>query len=593
MRRYFGLFVIIFFSIFFLTNQKESQAAGPLRVLPSNPRYFTDRSGRVVYLTGIHNTNFQTYTPGDGASAFDYNNYLNILQQNNYNFIRLWVWEHAGWVPLPYSRPGPGTANDGQPKFDLNSFNRSFFDDLRSKVIAARDREMYVSVMLFDGWSINNSFYSPPNDVWGMHPFNASNNINGINGDLNGNGEGEETHTLANSRVTAIQDAYVRKVVDTVNDLDNVLFEISNETRSSSRDWQYHMANLIHSYEAGKSKQHPVGMTATYDGAGSPINNELLFASPAEWISPASGEGEDYALNPPASTGSKVIISDTDHQDPMGADNTWVWRSFTRGLNTAVIDGRIYGREFPTGTNIRAALSQTRTYAEKADLASMAPRGDLSSTGYALANPGSEYILYAPSGGSFSADVQGGSYSYEWFSPISGSVAESGSITAPGGSQVFTPPFSGEAVLYLRSAVGGGATACHLFDSSQAVSAGFGASHNVLSSTKELLVNAFCAEGFVSHSVGNGSSLQYIYNQGYYWTGSNWQNFIFSCSNLVATAWCVGNANHTSNMTASEMANTHYYVAYVCNWTGSEWKCGCRDSACATNYWLLQAYGKQ
>ena len=29
--------------------------------------------------------------------------------------------------------------------------------------------------------------------------------------------------------MTALQEAYVRKVIDTVNDLDNVLYEITNE----------------------------------------------------------------------------------------------------------------------------------------------------------------------------------------------------------------------------------------------------------------------------------------------------------------------------------------------------------------------------
>ena len=32
-------------------------AAGPLRVHPDNPRYFTDGSGRAVYLTGAHTWN--------------------------------------------------------------------------------------------------------------------------------------------------------------------------------------------------------------------------------------------------------------------------------------------------------------------------------------------------------------------------------------------------------------------------------------------------------------------------------------------------------------------------------------------------------
>ena len=36
----------------------------------------------------------------------------------------------------------------------------------------------------------------------------------------------------------------MRKVVDTVNDLDNVLYEISNESPGNSQDRQYHMIKL-------------------------------------------------------------------------------------------------------------------------------------------------------------------------------------------------------------------------------------------------------------------------------------------------------------------------------------------------------------
>ena len=154
------------------------------------------------------------------------------------------------------------------------------------------------------------------------------------------------------------------------------------------------MINLIHSYESGKPKQHPVGMTSYND-----TNNADLFASPADWISPHSSASEKYHTDPPAADGKKVIISDTDHEEGTKTDNRWVWKSFTRGLNTAAIDGKLNGLSWPPGTNIRTALGQTRTYAEKINLASMIPEGDLASTDYALVNPGSEYLVYAPFGG--------------------------------------------------------------------------------------------------------------------------------------------------------------------------------------------------
>jgi mannan endo-1,4-beta-mannosidase len=135
-------------------------------------------------------------------------------------------------------------------------------------------------------------------------------------------------------------------------------------------------------------------------------------------------------------------------------------------------------------------------------------------------------------------------------------------------------------------------SSCHLYDSSQAVTDGFGAASNVLTTAKEVLLKATCSDTSVSFQIGNGSARQYMYNEGYFWDGSNWQNFTLSCSNLVSDVWCVGNTSYTQSLTPSQLQNTNYYAAYVCTWTGTEWKCGCRDSACATNYWNLQAFRK-
>jgi hypothetical protein len=45
-----------------------------------------------------------------------------------------------------------------------------------------------------------------------------------------------------------------------------------------------------------------------------------------------------------------------------------------------------------------------------------------------------------------------GTYTFEWFNPVTGTVASTGSVSTPSGAHSFTPPFPGDAVLYLRSA---------------------------------------------------------------------------------------------------------------------------------------------
>jgi hypothetical protein len=81
----------------------------------------------------------------------------------------------------------------------------------------------------------------------------------------------------------------------------------------------------------------------------------------------------------------------------------------------------------------------------------MLPSTEVSSTGFALAKAGSDYLVYAPGGGSFNVDLQTGNYFYEWFDPNTARLINTGCVKALGGLQSFSPPFSGDAVLYLTS----------------------------------------------------------------------------------------------------------------------------------------------
>jgi hypothetical protein len=263
----------------------------------------------------------------------------------------------------------------------------------------------------------------------------------------------------------------VRKVIDTVNDLDHVLFEISNEGDLSSLAWQFQLVNFIKDYEAGLidgvlRKQHPVGMTALRT-----TDNAALSRSAADWISPGAVNADDpaasYISDPPAADGNKVSILDSDHLflelmvgNPTAA-REWVWKSFLRGHNPILMDNIFNdstGRAFSLTTHdagfaaARAAMGHTLRYAKTMNLIAMPPRGDLSSTGYALANPGSEYIVYQPRFESFTINLVAGTYSYEWFNPSSGALYSKGSITVEAGNRSFIPPFDGDAVLYLKKA---------------------------------------------------------------------------------------------------------------------------------------------
>ena len=446
----------------FAGEEKPQAHKGCLRVHPDNPRYFADGSGLAILLTGSHVwNNLVDMGPGYPPPQFDFAAYLKFLEKYNHNFFRLWTWEHTAWdtstlgkwaknkphnvTPHPWVRTGPGTALDGKAKFDLTKFNPEYFKRLRSRVVAAGKRGIYVSVMLFEGWAMQNM-----PGAWESHPFHPKNNINGIDGDANGDGRGLEIHTLTRPEVTRLQEAYVRKVIDTVGDLDNVLYEISNENHPESTLWQYHMIRFIKKYEKARPKKHPVGMTFQYKGG----ENKTLFKSPADWISPNDKGG--YYGNPPVADGRKVVLVDTDHLWGIGGNQGWVWKIFLRGLNPIFMDpydGVALGKPFdPQWEPIRRSMGYARQFAERLNLAACRPGNELASTGYCLANPGREYLAYLPDGGKVTVDLTATKrqLAVEWFDPSVGKTAKPAMISG-GARRDFSAPFSGDAVLYIHS----------------------------------------------------------------------------------------------------------------------------------------------
>jgi Family of unknown function (DUF6298) len=500
-------------------------AAGPLVVSAANPRYFevaTDSvaARKAVYLTGSHiwNNFHDGMGPGSDCAEtteqFDFDAYLKFLKEHGHNFIRLWRWEqfksqaagggyHLCMTPQPWARTGPGVAKDGKPKFDLESFDKAYFDRLRDRVIAAGNQGLYVVVMFFDGFGIH---LSPAPDHVEGHPFHAANNINGI-----GIASILDYQVLPlDTRVQALQKAYIHKVIDSVHDLPKILWEVANESSGggsvdkgfaemlglgeppemgNSTEWQYWVIDTVKRHEREKGYDtHPIGMTMQYPVAQQTRVNDPLFESKADWISPGydddifAGGGHPMAPgsppshwfdNPPPATGRKVIITDTDHYAAGRGDALWAWKSFLRGHHPILMDlGIIAGVNPPDPSSggpgvppyaafeaARYAMGDTRRYAEKMTLIEMEPRGDLTSTGFALANPGAEYLVLEPgeTAGSFSVKLDAGTYTVEWYSVNSRKTESADNVTVESDKSArFTPPFGvpGPAVLYLKQVRG-------------------------------------------------------------------------------------------------------------------------------------------
>lgn len=239
------------FSLLLLAAAAAS-AAEPIRLHPSNPRYFLFRGKPTVLITSAEHY---------GAVLnldFDYKRYLSTLSADRLNLTRTFSGAyregpqsfgisdntlapaHNRYI-APWPRTDVPGALDGLAKFDLERWNPEYFARLKDFLREAGTRGVVVELTLFC------PFYR--DEMWNLSPLNARNNVNHV-----GDYKREEVFNLKDPAMQRVQDALVRKIVAELRDFDNVMYEICNEPYAFDMvpaDWERHIAAVIAEAEAG------------------------------------------------------------------------------------------------------------------------------------------------------------------------------------------------------------------------------------------------------------------------------------------------------------------------------------------------------
>jgi hypothetical protein len=245
----------------------------------------------------------------------------------------------------------------------------------------------------------------------------------------------------APNAITRVQDAYVEKMIDTLN----VLWIVSEETPKNTIWWNTHQIAHVRSYESGKAHHHPIGYAAPIE-----VPDTVVYNSDADWVAPY------VTVSPASSCGTgkpacKVNVNDSDHSyfgmwnDAVQENRNYIWENLSMGNQILFMDPYVvlYPRQKrnlcldPTNgicrsldlryENFRNNLGHVRNYARKLNLVNVTPSSSLSSTGHCLAQTpavGAEYLVYAPKGGRFTVDLSAmpasRTLTMEWFDPSTG-----------------------------------------------------------------------------------------------------------------------------------------------------------------------------
>jgi hypothetical protein len=149
---------------------------------------------------------------------------------------------------------------------------------------------------------------------------------------------------------------------------------------------------------------------------------------------------------------------------------------------------------------------------------------------------------------------------------------------------------------------------CHFINSGADLVEPWGMPYNVFSAEHELLLKVLCPNELTTSTmfqvVNSGTPAEQFQltwagdgniPAGYRWTAGGWVAITFSGGTPFKVEgkeypeWRLGTIS-TAIPSSGMQSEYNYVVAYVCTWTGTQWKCGCHDSNCAPNFWQLQAW---
>ncbi|MBI5529519.1 MAG: hypothetical protein HY897_24605 [Deltaproteobacteria bacterium] len=207
-----------------------------LSVGPSG--YYLRLDGKPVILVG------DSLTQGwmELGADFNYVEYLDALSSRGLNVVMIWsyigITDQRDDERIGYDAPEFWPWNGGPGKFDLNSLNPVYFEQLGEFVRAARARDMVVLITVHDGgvkWRFDG------------HPFNSA--LGGPLADKAGYVELDDYGAEApaafdpswrwQKKNQFFQERFCERMIDTLKGFDNVMFEMFNEG-----EW-YDQGNLL------------------------------------------------------------------------------------------------------------------------------------------------------------------------------------------------------------------------------------------------------------------------------------------------------------------------------------------------------------
>jgi hypothetical protein len=457
----------------------DKDAPMPIALHPDNPHYFLFR-GKPAFLI----------TSGEHYGAvlnkdFDYVPYLDELRARGFNLTRTFSGTYRETpasfkivdntlapkpdrYACPWIRSATPGARDGGNKFDLKTYDPTYFERLKDFITQAGKRGIVVELVLFC------TLYD--DQLWDINPVRAGNNVQGI-----GNLDRTEVHALKSKQLAEVQEALVRKIVSELKDFDNLYYEVCNEPYFAgvTQEWMDRIIATIRDAEKDLQAKHLIAQNIANGSKKIDKPNPAVSIFNFHYATPPDTVRMNYDL--------KKVLADDETGFRGKADlpyRTEAWEfllagggvysnldySFTakQASGTAVVTTSPGGG----GPELRRQLQVLKEFLSGFDFVKMSPNNgvikggivkSLSFTGgdppearvtaRALVEPGKAYAIYIRGGSQIdlALDLPAGAYHAEWVNTKTGKVEKKEDFKPLGRDHVLvSPKYSEDSALRIK-----------------------------------------------------------------------------------------------------------------------------------------------
>lgn len=373
----------------------------------------------------------------------------------------------------------------GGNKFNLDKWDERYFNRLHDFIEKAAAKNIVVEICFF------NAQYE---DCWPICPLYYKNNIQSV-----GTCDFKNVQTLIDTALVKRQAAYIAKIVQEVNQYDNVILELCDEPivngtpLNECGKWLDHLIDVIYNTEKKLPKKHLIAqqIEGSLHGPCDFSNDKRISVITCQYVYMAYGEQEGgmlgldhkYALNKPIELNETYFYPTWYTGDSISASRVEAWEFIVGGGGSFnQLNGR-YTVDNPAGNtpDNKKICNQLKTLKEfmysfdfakmrqdKEFVAGAIPKGSFCrSIGwrgnqYALYLHHSTYVKHGNDSAAYNVTpgaytdtlllkLPAGRYKAEWINPVSGVILRSELINQKSGNRkVITPIYSIDIALRIK-----------------------------------------------------------------------------------------------------------------------------------------------